>query len=142
MEHLSYHELTLWRRLCDAHASVRDQLDRDLSAVAHISLSEFEVLRLLRDSQGALRMSDLAERAHASRSGLTRRVDRLERGGLVRREKVDGDRRGLQAVLTTDGVALCDQLTPRYIDSLRSSPLDRLNPQEMTSIASLLARIG
>ena len=87
-------------------------------------------------------MSDLATQAHASRSGLTRRVDRLEQAGLVRREKVDGDRRGLQAVLTSDGVALCDQLTPRYIDSLRSSPLDRLNSQEMTSVASLLARIG
>jgi len=141
MDTIPPQEITLWRRLCDAYESVREQLDRDLAALADLSLSEFDVLRILNDAGGSLRMSELAEQAHASRSGLTRRVDRLERRNLVRRERVDDDRRGLKAVLTQAGERLCQELTPKYVDSLKSSALVRLNDQEMSSIVGMLERI-
>jgi DNA-binding MarR family transcriptional regulator len=141
MDTIPPQEITLWRRLCDAYVSVREQLDRDLVALADLSLSEFDVLRILNEAGGSLRMSELAEQAHASRSGLTRRVDRLERRDLVRRERVDDDRRGLRAVLTQAGERLCEEITPKYIDSLQSSALVRLNQQEISSIVGMLERI-
>jgi DNA-binding MarR family transcriptional regulator len=49
-------------------------------------------------------MTELADAVLLSRSGVTRLVDRLERAGLVTRERADGDGRGIVAVLTSAGV--------------------------------------
>lgn len=51
-----------------------------------------------------MRMTELADAVLLSRSGVTRLVDRLERAGLVGRERADGDGRGIVAVLTPLGV--------------------------------------
>ncbi len=142
METAFSQELTVWRRLSAAYSGVRDQLDRDLAGRADLSLAEFEVLRTLADAGRPLRMSKLAELTHTSRSGLTRRVDRLEERGLIVREPVDGDRRGLRAGLTDEGLAACDELTPAYLTSLQGYLEERLRPEEMSSIAVLLARFG
>ena len=48
-------------------------------------------------------MQELEQRSLFTRSGLTRLVDRIEAAGLVRREAVPGDRRGMQVVLTPEG---------------------------------------
>ncbi len=50
-----------------------------------------------------LRMSELADAALLTRSGMTRLVDRLERQGLVRRERCAADGRGTYAVITPEG---------------------------------------
>jgi DNA-binding MarR family transcriptional regulator len=63
------------------------------------------VLQLVRAPEGALRMSDLAQRTGSSTSGMTRVVDRLEREGLVRREAHPTDRRASVVRLTSEGVA-------------------------------------
>jgi Transcriptional regulators len=57
--------------------------------------------RVLADSVDTLQ--ELEERSLFTRSGLTRLVDRIEAAGLVRREPVPGDRRGVRVVLTPEG---------------------------------------
>lgn len=66
-------------------------------------------------SEDGLRMQELEQRSLFTRSGLTRLVDRIEVAGLVRREAVPGDRRGVRVVLTPEGrrrhdAAFADQL--------------------------------
>ncbi len=70
-------------------------------------LVEFEVLLKLWLGGGRLRMSELADVALLSRSGLTRIVDELEGLGLVTREPDEHDGRVLLATITPLGDAAC-----------------------------------
>ena len=80
-------------------------LDSELQAEHGLSLGEYEVLvHLSEEPEHSLRMTDLAGRLHLSPSGITRRIDGLERAGLVERRQCPSDRRGSNAVLTDEGL--------------------------------------
>ena len=74
------------------------------SSSAGFPLTWLDVLAQLYDARDeGLRMQELEQRSLFTRSGLTRLVDRIEAAGLVRREAVPGDRRGVRVVLTSRG---------------------------------------
>ena len=99
-------ELAAWRGMLRAHAELVRTLDAELAREHDMPLSSYEVLLFLNDSdEGRMRMSELADSVLLSRSGLTRLVDRLERQGLLRRERCESDARGLFAEITAGGPA-------------------------------------
>jgi DNA-binding MarR family transcriptional regulator len=101
-------QLVLWRLMFSVCNRVAGSLDRQLQVAHGISLAEFEVLDALRSGPpDGVRMTALAEAASISKSRLSHCVDRLADAGYVRRDRVDDDRRGLKAVLTETGLALC-----------------------------------
>jgi len=81
------------------------QLAVDLVEETGLTLGDYDVLAQLALAAGVSRMTDLANRAFRSRSGMTRRVDRLVDEGLVRRTGIDTDGRRLVVGLTKAGVA-------------------------------------
>src|ERR1700709_2025567 len=101
---LSRRELAAWRGLLRTHARVLAALDAELEQAHGLAVPEYAVL-LVRSGCGAqhLRMSELADTALLTRSGMTRLVDRLEKQGLVRRERCPAERRGTHAGITPDG---------------------------------------
>lgn len=93
-----------WRGVLFASTRVLRIADLDMLEHDGFPLTWFDVLSRLEDAGPAgLRMQELEELALFTRGGLTRLVDRIEGGGLVRREPVPGDRRGVRVVLTIDG---------------------------------------
>jgi DNA-binding MarR family transcriptional regulator len=125
-----------WRGFIRAHASLVDQLDRELVETHGLPLHEFEVLLLLeRAEHGRLRMSELADRALLSQSGLTRLVDRLERTGLVERVRCAADRRGLYATLTDEGRRRFAETSRTNFDGVRRLFFDRLSPEQIEVLA-------
>src|ERR1700682_1134366 len=78
-----------WAALLEAHASLMRQLQTDLVNKTGLDLNDFDVISQLARAGGGLRMTDLAARAFSSRSGLTRRIDRLVDDGLVGRSPAD-----------------------------------------------------
>ena len=81
-------------------------LGRDLQAHSGLSLAFIDALARLCDApEQRLRMQELQERSLFTHSGMTRLVDRIEKAGLVRRERAPGDRRGVFVVLTAEGAA-------------------------------------
>src|ERR1700761_3584135 len=101
---LSRTELDVWRSFLRAHAHITRVLETELLAAQRLSLASYDVLVQLAEAPGRrLRMTELADAVLLSRSGVTRLVDRLERGGLVARARVDSDGRGVVAVLTQLG---------------------------------------
>ena len=104
---LTREQLGAWRGLLRVHASMTKALDAELLREHGLPLSSYEVLLFLHDAPGGqLRMSDLADGVLLSRSGLTRLVDRMEREGLLRRERCADDARGFNAAITDEGRAL------------------------------------
>src|SRR5438045_4016832 len=92
--------LKAWDALLRAHATLLRQLETDLESKTGLALADFDVLAQLAIADGSLRMTELADRALISRSGMTRRVTRLLHQGLVRRAHADADARGLGVGLT------------------------------------------
>ncbi len=98
-------ELVVWQSFLRAHARITRTLEAELIAEQRLSLAAYDVLVQLAEApQHRLRMTELADAVLLSRSGVTRLVDRLERAGLVGRERADGDGRGIVAVLTPAGL--------------------------------------
>src|SRR6267378_5592936 len=81
--------LEAWVSLLRAHATLMRRLDTDLERETGLALADFDVLAQLATANGELRITELADRALISRSGMTRRVARLADQGLVRRANAD-----------------------------------------------------
>jgi DNA-binding MarR family transcriptional regulator len=80
-----------------------DILDAELQAEAGMTLRWYDVLVNLEEAENPVRMNELASRILASKSGLTRVVDRMEEEGLVERQRPSGDRRTIEVVMTPKG---------------------------------------
>src|SRR5947209_9953760 len=93
--------LRAWDALLRAHATLLRQLETDLENKTGLGLADFDVLAQLAIAGGSLRMTELADRALLSRSGMTRRVTRLLHEGLVRRAHADADAAGVVVPLRT-----------------------------------------
>ena len=76
-----------------------------------ITRADFDVLATLRRSGAPHQLSPSALTASLmlTSGGITGRIDRLERAGLVRRTPDPTDRRGQQVTLTPEGLELIDQ---------------------------------
>lgn len=82
-----------------------------------IAHGEYDVLAALRRSGApfTLTPSELADTLMLSRGGMTSRLDRLERAGLVERRANVDDRRSLLIRLTDAGRALVDEVTTEHV---------------------------
>lgn len=93
-----------WINLGQAAHVVQAALDERLETAAGVSGAEFELLwRLDTTRGGRLQMSEIADQLLASKSGVTRLVDRLVEGGLVARTIPADNRRVTYAELTDAG---------------------------------------
>ena len=125
-----------------AHAELTRELDSQLAREHNLPLSSYEVLLFLADAPGGrMRMSDLAESVLLSRSGLTRLVDRLEREGLLKRERCESDARGLFAEITSAGRRLFDEARRTHLDGVRALFLDRFSREELRTLGGLWQKL-
>jgi DNA-binding MarR family transcriptional regulator len=133
---LSPAELGAWRGLLRVHSALVKALDAELQAAHGLPLSSYEVLITLRTAPGnRLRMAELADRVILSRSGMTRLVDRLEREGLLERDRCDSDARGFFAVLTPKGEALLSTARRTHLDGVRERFIQHFEPDELATLA-------
>jgi DNA-binding MarR family transcriptional regulator len=86
-------------------------------------------------------MTDLASRLHLSPSGITRRIDGLERAGMVERRQCPSDRRGSNAVLTDEGLRRLTAAAPTHVRGVRAHFIDQLTGKEIAALASALASV-
>ena len=89
---------------------------------------------LSKNGDNHLRMSELADAALLTRSGMTRLVDRLERQGLVRRERCAADGRGTYAVITAEGAARFAEARPTHIAGVRRLFLGPLKKKDQRAL--------
>ena len=106
-------------------------------------LGDFDVLIQLAEApRGRRRMCDLAAAVVLSPSGLSRRVDRLERAGYVIRERAEHDARAVEARLTPAGKRLLGRLRATHLAGVRERFVDRFTDQELEILADLLGRLN
>jgi DNA-binding MarR family transcriptional regulator len=86
-------------------------------------------------------MTELADRALISRSGMTRRVSRLVDVGLVRRANAGADARGVVVALTDAGMARLTETAPVHARGIADLFVSKLNDQELAALESTLAKV-
>jgi DNA-binding MarR family transcriptional regulator len=139
---LSEPEMHAWRALIQVTTGVLGVLDNELQTEHGLSLGEYEVLvHLSEEPESSLRMTDLAIRLHLSPSGITRRIDGLERAGLVERRRCPSDRRGSNAVLTAEGLKRLKAAAPTHVRGVRAHFIDQLSEKQVAGLGSTLAAI-
>ena len=130
-----------WRSLLRAHASLVRQLEGDLERDTGLALADFDVLAQLALADGSLRMTELANRALISRSGMTRRVSRLVDEGLVRRAEADADGRGVVVALTDAGVTRLTETLPIHARGISDRFVSQLDDEELAVLERALDKV-
>jgi DNA-binding MarR family transcriptional regulator len=139
---LDEEELAAWRGMLRAHAELVRELDSELAQEHDMPLSSYEVLLYLNDSdEGRMRMSELADSVLLSRSGLTRLVDRLERQGLLKRERCESDARGLFAEITPKGRKVFAAARKTHLDGVRRVFLSRFSRDELRTLGGFWQKL-
>jgi DNA-binding MarR family transcriptional regulator len=133
--------LDAWRALLEAHATLMRQLQTDLVNKTGLDLNDFDVISQLAQAGGGLRMTELAARVFSSRSGLTRRIDRLVEEGLVSRTNADGDARGVVVTLTDAGAARVWETVPVHLRTVAELFMAKLDDQELALLESALRKV-
>src|SRR6476619_5161809 len=107
-----------------------------------LSRGEVGALSALRISGPPYRLSPtrLAKGLMLSSAGITSRIDRLERRGLVRRLDDPDDRRGVIIELTDEGLGAVDSAVAALTVSDRQL-LARLEPDESAQLESILRKL-
>ncbi len=133
-------------RLAEVSARIMQQKLEPFFAEHGLHPGEFDVLATLRRSGDpyALTPTQLYEATMVSSGGMTNRIDRLEKAGLVERRKNPNDRRGVIVALTTDGFNKITQLIPKHVENeqrilaaMSSDELQQLNKLTEKLLASL-----
>jgi DNA-binding MarR family transcriptional regulator len=140
---LSPAELAAWRGMLRAQASLLRDMDADLTAAHGLALRSYEVLlRLAEAPRRRLRMNDLSQSVLLSASGVSRLIDRMERDGLVRRERCSEDGRGYWAVLTAGGEEKFRDARATHLAGVRRLFLRHFRDADLTRLADYWERIA
>ena len=135
-------EQATWRAWLDTCRLVLPALDRQLRAEGGASLTDYEVLVALSEApQRRLRMAHVADRTVATRSAITRTVDRLVRRGWVCRAPSLDDQRGQYAQLTESGWQAIRALAPGHVRTVRGALIDLLSPADAAAVQRVGERV-
>ena len=117
-------------------ASLIRRATDDLLLANDLSRAEFDVLCALRRNE-VLNPGQISREMLSSGAAITKRLDRLERLGLVSRTASERDRRVVQVRLTDEGTELIDRLLPEHLAGEKVA-LANLDPARREELADLL----
>ncbi len=118
-----------------------DILDAELRASGGLSFRWYDVLVHLEESGGGAPMTEIANRILASKSGLTRVIDRMEDAGLVRRERPAGDRRVVLVHMTPEGQAALEASRLVHRDGIRRHFTSQLDHDDLARLHAMLEKV-
>ncbi|MFI8833240.1 MarR family winged helix-turn-helix transcriptional regulator [Streptomyces afghaniensis] len=118
--------------------------DRTEKAYARFGIGrgEFDVLATLRRAGEPYTLSprQLSATLMLTTGGMTGRLDKLERAGLLRRSPDPHDRRGLQVTLTDKGLELIDEAVGAGV-AVQTEALSGLDAEQAGQLAELLREL-
>ncbi|MCE8022954.1 MarR family winged helix-turn-helix transcriptional regulator [Billgrantia aerodenitrificans] len=107
-----------------------------------LQAGEFDVLATLRRAGAPYRLgpTQLFETLMISSGGMTSRLDRLEKAGLIVRSPNPEDRRGTLVSLTEKGMALMERMIPEHVEN-EARMLAALSREEQQTLGELLGKL-
>lgn len=135
-------QIQAWGLFLRAYSRLNEQLERELLAECQLPLTWYDVLVQLNNVQDArLRHQELSQSIVLSKSGLSRRIDRMEAEGLVRREVCPFDGRGVYEVLTDKGRAVLARASAIHHRGIEDHFARHMSDDEARVLRSVFQRI-
>jgi len=133
--------MEVFGRMYRLSRAVGDRMEKTYAAFG-ISRGEFDVLATLRRSDAPYTLSprQLSATLMLTTGGMTGRLDKLERAGLLRRSPDPHDRRGLRVTLTEEGLRLIDKAVGAGL-AVQTEALSVLNEEQAGQLADLLREL-
>ena len=116
------------------------RITKELARRANLTGPQLTVVKLL-ETFGDLSLSDLSERIRAQNSTVTGIIDRMEREGLVRRERSKDDRRKILIRLTDKGERLAGDVPVEPIEIFRGA-IEGLSSAEQRELLKILTKLA
>ncbi|MFQ6325277.1 MULTISPECIES: MarR family winged helix-turn-helix transcriptional regulator [unclassified Nocardia] len=129
-------------RISRLHLALDEQLCRVFSD-HDLGRGEFDVLATLRRSGRPFELSagELCESMMVTSGAVTKRVDRLERAGLVSRRAADDDARGRLIQLTDRGREVIDEVVEQHVHN-EARLISGLTADERLALTDLLRKLS
>lgn len=103
-----------------------------------LSLTQYNVLRILRGAPEGLACGEIASRMITRDPDITRLLDRMEKRGLISRARQSRDRRLVLTRLTPEGRKLVDRLD-EPVQKIHRRQLEHVRKDQLQALAKLLA---
>jgi len=102
-----------------------------------LSSTQYNVLRILRGAPGVLPCGEIAGRMITRDPDITRLLDRLEKRGLISRNRETKDRRMVVARITPEGLKVLARLD-EPVQQIHRQQLGHLGRERLRALAELL----
>ncbi|WP_329249886.1 MarR family transcriptional regulator [Streptomyces sp. NBC_01478] len=134
--------MEVFGRIFRLSRAMGDRMERAYAPYG-ISRGEFDVLATLRraDEPYTLSPRQLSATLMLTTGGMTGRLDKLERAGLLRRSPDPHDRRGLQVTLTEKGLTLMDEAVGAGLAVQQEALSSALDGERAGQLADLLREL-
>jgi DNA-binding MarR family transcriptional regulator len=131
---LTAEQQQVWRAYLLGSALLQERIDADLRPFG-LDRAEYEILVVLSETDDQrLRMAELADAVHQSRSRLTHTISRMENAKLVKRTSCPTDRRGVWAELTAEGLELIRQAAPTHVETVRRNFVEVMSEDDFAAV--------
>ncbi|GAA2552253.1 MarR family transcriptional regulator [Winogradskya consettensis] len=135
-------ELRTWRDFLETTEALRSVLATRLQSDTGLSPGDYGVLLALSEAPGTrMRSSELAATLGWERSRLSHHLGRMERRGLIRREKTPADSRGAEISLAAAGAEAFQAATVPHLRAVRELFVDALTPEQLTAAGEIAAAL-
>ena len=134
--------LRAWRLFFESALALLDVLDAELEQAVGIPQRWYDVLVHLEESPQGIPMNELAERILYSKSGFTRVVDRMEEAELVRRARLEHDRRTILIMLTDRGTETLERARRHHRDGIERHFSLHLTDADVKALSRALEKVS
>lgn len=136
-------EFDTWRLFVETSERITGVVMRRLLEETGLSGGDYAVLVALTEHpERRMRSSHLADHVGWERSRLSHHLGRMERRGLVRRERVEGDSRGAEVVLTEHGERLFRAATAPHLRAVKEEFARGLTPEQLAALNDAMAALA
>lgn len=139
---LSPEQQRAWRGFLQVSARLDARVNRQLQEAHGLSSADYAVLVPLSESEeGRLRVFEIAEGLAWEQSRLSHHLTRMEKRGLVQRQKCASDRRGAFVALTPQGRAAIESAAPTHVENVQAALFDALTEDQVRALGEISERV-
>jgi DNA-binding MarR family transcriptional regulator len=133
--------LRAWRVFFECALALPDILDAELEQAVSLPFRWYDVLVQLEEVGRGVPMNEVASRILASKSGLTRVIDRMEAAGVVRRDRPEDNRRVVLVTITPKGLETLHAARRVHRDGIYRHFTQHLTEEELAAMAVSLEKV-
>jgi DNA-binding MarR family transcriptional regulator len=134
-------ELAAYFALTESVSLLQHAIEQQLRAEGDLTYIQFQLLARLTDARTGLTMTELADGAVYSRSGLTYQAALLEKAGLITRAPSPDDERATLVTITRAGRERFEQVLPGHVQVARDMFFSPLSDGDLDQLTSIMTRV-